>query len=50
MPLLTPKLWINEKRLEKKALLLKQQMKQSQLQLHLGYSSVSWFILEFKKI
>lgn len=46
----TPKLWINEKRLEKATLLLKTTDETiSQIATTCGYSSVSWFILEFKK-
>lgn len=46
----TPKLWINEKRLEKATLLLKTTDETiSQIATSCGYSSVSWFILEFKK-
>ncbi|MFW2565253.1 helix-turn-helix transcriptional regulator [Aliarcobacter butzleri] len=45
-----PKLWINEKRLEKATLLLKTTDETiSQIATSCGYSSVSWFILEFKK-
>ncbi|MCR8710105.1 helix-turn-helix transcriptional regulator [Aliarcobacter butzleri] len=47
---ITPKLWINEKRLEKATLLLKTTDETiSQIATSCGYSSVSWFILEFKK-
>lgn len=46
----TPKLWINQKRLEKATLLLKTTDETiSQIATSCGYSSVSWFILEFKK-
>lgn len=46
----TPKLWINEKRLEKATLLLKTTDNTiSQISTFCGYSSTSWFISEFKK-
>ncbi|MFV7790650.1 helix-turn-helix transcriptional regulator [Aliarcobacter lanthieri] len=46
----TPKLWINEKRLEKASILLKNTDNTiSQIATSCCYSSVSWFILEFKK-
>jgi AraC family transcriptional regulator, exoenzyme S synthesis regulatory protein ExsA len=46
----TPKLWINEKKLEKATLLLKATDKTiSQIASSCGYSNTSWFISEFKK-
>jgi AraC family transcriptional regulator, exoenzyme S synthesis regulatory protein ExsA len=46
----TPKLWINEKRLETASLLLKTTDKSiSQIASSCGYSNTSWFISEFKK-
>lgn len=46
----TPKLWINEKRLETATLLLKTTDKSiSQIASSCGYSNTSWFISEFKK-
>ncbi|WP_167542999.1 helix-turn-helix transcriptional regulator [Aliarcobacter thereius] len=47
----TPKLWINQKRLEKASFLLKNTDDSiTKIATSCGYSSVSWFILEFKRI
>ena len=46
----TPKLWIDTKRLEKATLMLKNTDKTiSDIATECGYSSVSWFISQFKK-
>lgn len=47
---LTPKLWLDTKRLEKATLMLKNTNQTiSDISTECGYSSVSWFIAQFKK-